>query len=229
MTAAECDLLNRQRLVAHLLSAAIHDARNGLQSVSGTAELLGMGIGGSAGGVEVADKYRLIQRQAAWVGERLDHLLQIQRPAAFQLERLDAGRLWQRAVDQRHASWGRMRIRVAAPPPTGVVVHADAHAVTRVFLNLLVNAEAALAGMGGGSVAVTMNPSASGVSIVVEDSGAGVGEAEADALFTATSATGSLTTGLAASRWLLEQMGGSLQWLGPGRPAAFEVGVPSGR
>ena len=64
MTASELDLINRERVVARLLSAALHDARNALQAVAGAAELLAMGSGGTS----AEARARAIQTQALRLG-----------------------------------------------------------------------------------------------------------------------------------------------------------------
>jgi signal transduction histidine kinase len=229
VTADDLDLLNRQRLVARLLSATVHDARNALQGISGTAELISMTQ--ASAGDQTDSRIRSILRQTTWVGERLEQLLKINVEPAGSAERLDCGRVCARAVDHRLASWGRQRI-AAVTPPHGRIVLADFGSTIRVLLNLILNAEASLVGVGGGQIVITASVSeqdARHVSIVVEDTGPGVPAGSVDTLFTVRTSTGRVATGLAASRPLAEAMGGSLTWLGPTRPAAFELRLRSGR
>ncbi len=226
MTADELDRLNRQRLVARLLSATVHDARNALQGISGTAELLTLSPASS--GTQTEDRIRSILRQTTWIGERLDQLLKIDVTPTAQLERLDLGRVCARAVDHRLASWGRQRI-AAITPPQGLIVYTDFGATMRILLNLILNAEASLLACGGGEVSLTASVAAPHVALVIEDTGPGVPAAEEDYLFSTRTASDQLATGLAASRALADTIGGTLTWLGPGRRAAFELRLRSGR
>jgi len=226
VTAQELDRLNRQRLVARLLSATVHDARNALQGISGTAELLTLSPASS--GTQTEDRIRSIMRQTTWIGERLDQLLKIDVTPTAQLERLDLGRVCARAVDHRLASWGRQRI-AAITPPQGLIVYTDFGATMRILLNLILNAEASLIASGGGQISLAASVVAPTVSLVIDDTGPGVPAAEEASLFTTRTASDHLATGLAASRALAEGIGGTLTWLGPGRRAAFDLRLRSGR
>lgn len=226
MTSAEIDLLNRQRLVARLLSATVHDAHNALQGISGTAELVTMSLAGT--GVPVDDRVRSILRQAHWVGERLDLLLQLSLDVDVHPERLDVGRVCARVIDFRKASWSRQGISAVAPPQ-GLTIVADFIATMRVLLNLVVNAEASLVQRGGGVITLTAAPVDSSVVIDVDDEGGGVTEQVETRLFSTATGTGRLATGLAASRRMAERMDGALTWLGPNRRSAFELRLPLGR
>jgi signal transduction histidine kinase len=225
VTAAELDRLNRQRMVARLLSATVHDARNALQGISGAAELLTLSPGS---GTQSEDRIRSILRQSAWIGERLDQLQKIDVPPTTQGERLDLGRVCARAVDHRLASWGRQCI-TASTPPQGLIVCTDFGATMRILLNLILNAETSLIASGGGQISLTASVDAPHVSLILDDTGPGVPAAEEEFLFTTRTASGHLATGLAASRALAGTVGGALTWLGPGRRAAFELRLRSGR
>ncbi len=225
MSPAELDQVNRERVVARVLSAAVHDARNALQGISGTAELLTMGLPAA----RADERARGILRQAAWLGERLEHLLALNADLPVGGERLDLARVCARALELRQASWGRMAITSAVNVPAGMQVHADANRTVRILTNLLLNSERALAPAGGGTITFTASPVGECVDLVVEDSGDGVaGEVEPH-LFAVTGPHGRLTTGLAASQALAAAMGGALRWLGPGRRAGFVLRLPTSR
>lgn len=225
MTPAELDQINRERVVARVLSAAVHDARNALQGISGTAELLTMGLAAA----RAEERAKGILRQAAWLGERLEHLLAVNADLPLGCERLDLARVCTRALDLRLASWGRLAIKPSIEVPAGTQIHADAGRTIRILTNLLLNAERALVPAGGGTIVVTATAAGELIDLVLEDSGPGVSPEVEPYLFTTAAANGRLTTGLAASQALATAMGGSLTWLGPDRRAGFLLRLPTSR
>jgi signal transduction histidine kinase len=222
---SELDSLNRQRVVARLLSAAVHDARNSLQGISGTAELVSMAL---ASGAVVEDRLQSILRQSAWLGGRLELLLSLSMETSTHREHPDVAHCCRQAISLRQASWGRQRITadiVMASPPA--MAHANGTAVLRILLNLLLNAEQSLVGVGGGSIRLAITHE-DGVVVRVRDSGAGVTAAESACLFATHTAAGTLATGLAASRLLADAHGGALAWGGAEQPSTFTLRLPSG-
>lgn len=225
MTPAELDHINRERVVARVLSSAVHDARNALQGISGTAELLMMGLPAP----RAEERARGILRQAAWLSERLEQLLAVNADQPAGGERLDLARVCTRALDLRLASWGRLSIKPSVQVPAGTQIHADANRVIRILANLLLNSERSLVAAGGGTITFTAGSAGECVELVVEDSGPGVPAEVEPYLFAAAGVNGRLTTGLAASKALATAMGGSLVWLGPTRRAAFVLRLPTSR
>jgi K+-sensing histidine kinase KdpD len=226
VTSAEVDLLNRQRLVARLLPATVHDARNALQGISGTAELVTMGP--ADGGGHTDTRVRSILRQASWVGARLEQLLKLGLESQFHAERLDVGRMCQSVIDLRKASWGRQGISAVVPSP-GLTIHSDVTATMRLLLNLVVNAETSLLQRGGGEIRLTAEVVDAALMLVIDDGGGGVTEESEPWLFSTRTHAGTLATGLPAARRLAERLGGALTWLGPTRRSAFAVQLPLGR
>jgi len=143
-------------------------------------------------------------------------------------EHPDVAHCCRQAISLRQASWGRQRITadiVMASPPA--MAHANGTAVLRILLNLLLNAEQSLVGVGGGSIRLAITHE-DGVVVRVRDSGAGVTAAESACLFATHTAAGTLATGLAASRLLADAHGGALAWGGAEQPSTFTLRLPSG-
>lgn len=227
----QIEALNRQITVARLLSASVHDARNGLQGVTGAAELLLMAS--SPDPAKQRERVATISRQAAWLGGRFEGLLSFLNDVPWRHERLDLARTCTHAISWRQASWGRLQVRADVDVPAGLDVSADLVAVTRVLLNLTLNAERAVAAVGGGLIRFSVvDPETEGPFRVlsIEDAGPGVDPAVQPTMFEACirPRTG-ISTGLWTARYLTERMGGTLEWGGPTAPGRFLLGLPSGR
>jgi signal transduction histidine kinase len=232
LSPAQIEALNRQITVARLLSASVHDARNGLQGVTGAAELLLMSS--SPDPAKQRDRVATIGRQAAWLGGRFEGLLAFLSDVPWRPERLDLARTCTHAMSWRRASWGRLQVQAEVDVPAGIDVSADLVAVTRILLLLLLNAERALGAVGGGVVRIScvadLDDADAPRVLVVEDGGPGVAPAVQSSLFDACirPSTG-IATGLWTARYLAERLGGSLTWGGPDAPSRFSLSLPSGR
>jgi signal transduction histidine kinase len=224
LSAAELDALNRARVVACILPAALHDARNALQGISGTAELIA--ISRATDPTQVQARVQSVLHQAAWMGTRLEQLGQVNAPPPGGTEPIDLRQLCLRVVDFRTASWGRRRITATVEVPPGLMVAAVPRNAERILLNLLINAEAGLVAAGG-TVTLAATVTDGAVSLTVADSGRGVDADDVPFLFTAQGANQRLTTGLVVSRALAESMGGTLTWRGPSAPSTFECRLPA--
>lgn len=229
LSPAQIEALNRQITVARLLSASVHDARNGLQGVTGAAELLLMS--NSADPSRQRERVATINRQAAWLGGRFEGLLSFLNDVPWRPERLDLARTCAHAISWRQASWGRLQVRAEVDVPPGLDVSADLVALTRILLILLLNAERALVGVGGGVMRLKASEAADGPRVlVVEDGGVGVDPSVQASLFDACiRPTTGVATGLWTARHLAAGLGGTLEWGGPAAPSRFVLSLPSGR
>src|SRR6266851_6830236 len=120
----------------------------------------------------------------------------------------------------------RVEVAAALPPIWG-----DRVQVQQVLLNLVLNAQEAMAGVTQGprALVIRARPEAAGtVRVAVEDTGVGIAPEQLEAIFTAfyTTKAQGLGMGLAISRSIVEQHGGRL-WAvphdGPGATVQFTL------
>jgi two-component system OmpR family sensor kinase len=224
---AQLDELNRHLVTARLASATVHDARNALQAISGTAELITMGRGPDP---QLDLRVSSIQQQCGELGNRLEAYRRIQAPGPGGQTSIRLSDLVGHAISLRRTSWGRLRITDFMSVPDDVVVKADLAGLLRILLNLLLNAERSLIETGGGLVSLSAELHGDLVILTVEDSGPGVSADVEPHLFQTTGPNGRLTTGLWTSARLAEAGGARVRWLGAeGRRAAFTVELPGER
>jgi len=138
-----------------------------------------------------------------------------------------------RAVSLRTFAIGRARLTIVyAPPKTGVVdVQGFANLLLQAVLNLIVNAEQALAGQQDGTIRVELELPAGWVVVRVSDNGPGIDPIVADRLFepfvTTRSREESSGLGLAVARQIAEEHGGTLTLESADAGATFVLRLPS--
>lgn len=224
---AQFDELNRHLVTARLASSTVHDARNALQAISGTAELITMG---RAPDPQLDLRVSSIQQQCGELGNRLEAYRRIQAPSPAGTSSIRLSDLVGHAITLRRTSWGRLRITDFVSIPEEVVVKAEPAGLLRIILNLLLNAERSLVDVGGGLVSLSAELHGDLVALVIEDSGPGVSAEVAPHLFQPSGPNGRLTTGLWTSARLAEASGARVRWLGSeGRRAAFTVDLAGER
>lgn len=222
--------LNRSATVARLVAGVFHELNNSLQVIGGLAELLqdSPGIPPS-----VADGLRRIHGQNARAGIAIAEVM------AFSSQKTDArGRvnmrdLTTRAVGLRSFAVGRVRLTILyEPAKTGVVdVQGFGNQLLLAVLNLIVNAEQALAGRQGGTIRVGVELPEGWVVVRVSDNGPGVDPAVADQLFepfvTTKSRDESSGLGLSVAKQIAERHGGTLTLEPSPAGASFALRLPA--
>lgn len=202
--------INRAQVVARVLSSTVHDSRNTLQGIAGTAELLAMALPRVE---RVGERVRVILRECGALGSRMEDLLGLLDGSPALPSRVDLRRVCANAIELRQASWGRRRVIPVLRVPAGTIVVANAADVLRVVLNLVLNAEQALASIGGGELTLAVEEGGGLVRLLVDDTGPGVGAAVQPQLFAVrVRPDGGLATGLSVSRHLARQAGGDVTW-----------------
>src|SRR5262249_21742927 len=156
---------------AAVLSTTVHEANNALQIISGSAELLDAGAAPSI----VARRGEAIGSQARRASALLAELSAFAREDAPDVKCLDLAQMAQRALTMRQYTLARLNIQpvfesagelsqaVARPRP-----------VLQIILNLLLNAERALADRKGGRIAIAATGRDQNVQLVVDDNGPGL-------------------------------------------------------
>jgi signal transduction histidine kinase len=223
--------LNRSATVARLVGGVLHELNNALQVIGGLAELLqdAPGLPGN-----VADGLRRIHGQNARAGGAIAELMAFVRQRAdVPPGRVNMRDLAARAVSFRSFAIGRARITILCDPPkTGAVdVNGHANLLLQAVLNLIVNAEQALAAQREGTIRVEMELPAGWVVLRVSDNGSGVDPAIADRLFLPFATTRprneSSGLGLFVARHIAEQHGGTLTLENASAGACFELRIPA--
>lgn len=222
--------LNRSATVTRVVAGVFHELNNSLQVIGGLAELLQdtPGIPSS-----VADGLQRIHEQNAKAGVAIAEVMAFARQKTDERGRVNMRDLTTRAVRLRTFSIGRARLTIVyQPPKIGVVdVQGFANLLLQVVLNLIVNAEQALAGQQGGTIRVELELSAGWVAVRVSDNGPGIDPAVADRLFepfvTTRSRDESSGLGLAVARQIAEQHGGTMTLEPTSAGASFALRLPT--
>ncbi len=217
--------INRLTVVARLLSSAVHDTRNSLQIVTGYAELFAETVGNPE---KARERSRAILTHADRATQRMQGLVLMAQEAVDSPTRFDLRALAEEAVGLRKSSFGRARISATIAPPAGEFwVMASRSDLLRVVVNLLLNAERAVAGRPGALLTFTVSEAGGRMRLVVQDNGPGVPEAILPTLFEPFGPGAGPGIGLCVSRWLTERAGGTLQLTSNTGGAQFALELPA--
>jgi C4-dicarboxylate-specific signal transduction histidine kinase len=220
---------NRFATVAALLSTTIHEVNNALQVISGSAEMLRP----DATAEVLTRRSDAIGGQARRGSALLAELSTFARDDTPDLARADVGQIGQRALAMRQYTLARLAIASGFETrgPLAAAI-ARPRAVLQIVVNLLLNAEAALAGRPSASarILVTASQCTGRVELTVDDNGPGLPSDVAQRLFepAVNRSPKALGIGLAVSRWLAERDGGTIEH----RPSmlggcAFTLSLPA--
>ena len=211
--------INRMTTVGHVLPSIAHELNNSLQVIGGLVELLTMR---AELGRDVHDKVNKIGQQAARSAGMLREFVAFARRDDA-VARVDLGKALERALALRRYHLARARIEaiMVDPQPAGpLVILADSQHVVQVLLNLLINAEEALAGQERREVRIQLVDLPHAVRCQIDDSGPGFSDVARRLLrkpFASTKTRGTAGLGLAVAGALAEKDRGRLEVLdGPG-------------
>jgi signal transduction histidine kinase len=222
--------LNRAATVSRVVSGVFHELNNSLQVIGGLAELLQDTPGTPSA---VADGLRRIHGQNAKAGSAIAEVMQFARQKADERGRVNMRDLVTRSVGLRSFAIGRARLTIAFDPPKSGVVDVSGYAslLQQAVLNLIVNAEQALAGQKGGAIRVELELPEGWAVVRVSDNGRGVDPAISDRLFepfvTTRARDESSGLGLSVARHIAEQHGGTLTMEAPSSGAQFVLTLPA--
>jgi two-component system NtrC family sensor kinase len=221
--------LNRLTTVARTLVGTAHALNNALQVIAGSAELLTQQRELGDGSRRAIDR---IQQQTARAAETLSDLMQFARDAQNTRGPLALRAIAAKAIALRAFSARRAGLTLAFETDDTVpgTVQGRPGQLLQVVLNLIMNAEQALAGQPGGTIAITLTESAERVNLTVTDNGPGVAPEAIDQLFTAfVSAHPTADThglGLAAARAIARQHGGDVSLEPASRGCRVTLSLP---
>jgi two-component system NtrC family sensor kinase len=220
---------NRQAIVVALFENAVHEVNNGLQVISGHAELL----------ESVAGADEAVQRRARSIGAgarsasaMLFDLLTFASDGAEPAQRVTLPQIAERVMRLRRDSLKHLRIDSAVEPPEsgGGTAVGSQRIVLQIVLNLVLNAEQALTGWPSATLRLRTRREGPAEELIVEDNGPGL---PGDALLwapDAVSGSNHLRIGMLVAQWLAEHQGGGLRWTTSeaGRGCRATLSLPAG-
>lgn len=224
-TLSEAELVFANRLVnlEQVLPNVTHELNNALQVISGLAEILATRPGLDD---DVVQKLQRMHAQATRCYGLLRELLTYARRDDA-LPVTEVGRAVDRALGLRrfHLSRGRVSVAIEACPP-GVTAAIDSQHFEQLLVNLLLNAEQAMAGRPDPTLTVGCAIRERTVVVTVADTGPGVDMATAETTCFVpfwTSRQGALGLGLPVARALAAAAKGTVTFVAPSR---VEVRLP---
>jgi signal transduction histidine kinase len=223
--------VNRLVTAARLLSGAAHEVNNALQVIAGSVELLE----GRHDLPEPAMKsLERIRGQTNRAAGALDAVMQFVRRPADARSRLSLRDLAAQSVALRGFSARRAGLTIRYVPPDGpLIVEGNSSQLQQVMLNLIANAEQALAGRAGATIAVEALSEPPWAVVRVRDEGEGVPPEVQLRLFepfvSGNGRSDSVGLGLAAAKAVVDAHGGALDLEPTERGASFVLRVPQVR
>lgn len=216
-------LANRLVTLELVLPNITHEINNALQVIGGLGEILATRPGIPE---DVAQKLQRIHGQAVRCSALLRELLGYARRDEAQ-PTTDVARCVERALSLRryHLSRARITVQVEQDTEGPVVARMDSQHLEQVLVNLLVNAEQALAGQPDPTIRVGYAREGADVVLTVHDSGPGLDVSQQDRYFQPfmTTRQGALGLGLSATRAMAHAAHGTVAFVGP---AAVQMRVP---
>jgi two-component system NtrC family sensor kinase len=223
-TADDLAFLNRMVTTGQVLPSVAHELNNSLQIIAGMVEILGLKAQLAP---DAMDKIQKIGVQAGKAAGLLRELVAFARRDGA-MRKVDVRSAAERAVAFRryYLSRGRVTMEVTAREDVPLVAQADSQAVVQVLVNLILNAEEAMAAGETRQASIELWRDGEWIYCEVRDSGPGFAPgATADAPF-ATRKSPAAGLGLAVARRLVERDGGSLTIEGAA-PARVRVRWPA--
>jgi len=204
--------LNRQATVARLMSGAIHDVNNALMVISATVEMLEARADVPP---SMKDSLTRLRTQSSRAAGSLAQVLMFTRAARGGQQPINLRELVEESLALRDFSIrrGGLTVRFDAEGAGPFIVSGNRGDLQQVLLNMIVNAEQALAGQSG-AIVVRLSIE-DGLAVVrVIDEGKGVSVEPLEQIFepfvTTHNAGESAGLGLWASRRLMVRHGGTL-------------------
>ena len=205
--------LDRAATVARLLGGVVHDVNNALLVISGTAEML---EDQSAGLDATLRGLGRIRTRTAKAAAAITEVLAFARGSPADRGSVNLRDIVARAVELRTFSVKRAGLAISFTPPAAgsVTMRGSQVLLLQAVLDLLTNAEQALAGQSNGEIRVDLAAEAGQATVRVADNGPGVSPEHRPRLFepffTTRARSESSGLGLAAARRIAELHGGTV-------------------
>ena len=164
--------LNRATTAARLLSGVVHDVNNALQVISGTVELLASRPDLPAA---VAPSLDRLGRQTARAAAILADVQRFTRAPLTDTDRVNLREVAEHSLTLRsfHIKRANLTSRIEAAEGKQFYVTGNRAKLQQALLNMIMNAEQALAGSNG-EVLIELDATDSSVLLTVRDKGAGL-------------------------------------------------------
>jgi signal transduction histidine kinase len=199
----------RQAMFGRIAAGLVHDLSHPIQNINNNCKLV----------LQMHDdaEYRatfakLVKREFSTIQRTFEDLRNLARPIPLEKFPVDAGKLMIDVVErmQAQASVAGVMVSGGAIPTTPLYVEGDLFALGRVLRNLVLNALQATAP--GGRVWIEVEGDDRRVQIAVCDTGCGIPADRIQAIFEdfVTTKRRGLGLGLAISRKIVEQLGGTI-------------------
>lgn len=212
LTAADLALINRMTVTSQVLPNAAHELNNALQVVGAVVEMLSLRTDLPP---DVREKVGRIGSQTGRAVGLVRELVAFARRDDPGAQTCDLDRVAEQALALRRYYLSRQGIDVEVERAEGgsYRVLADGHSMEHILLNLIINAEQALAGRPGGRIRIRLDRSDGSVRIAVADNGPGMApetqRRAVEPFF--TTRTEGVGLGLPVAASLAAQQGGSLR------------------
>ena len=215
---------SEQRGSSSAVVSILHDLRNPLATVNAGAEML---VGSGLSEPLVRRIARNMYCASVQMRELLDEFFDRSRGAEQDIEPSDIRELVTSAVNQIAVSAESRSVDIVQIVPEGLAIALDRRRISRVLVNLLVNALEAMPK--GGTIHISAVSNRGSISIEVRDTGPGIAPEIRDRLFepfaTAGKASG-IGLGLSLSRQTVMDHGGEIWAESSGLGASFTVRLP---
>ncbi len=222
---AETRRQERQAMFGRLAAGLVHDLAHPVQNLVNSSRLLLR----TPDDVDYREVFRrTMERESATMRRVLDDLRQLSRPAPLERFPIDVARQVRDTLEAMRAGAETAGVRLAYEGAAAVTGMGDAFALGRVWRNLVQNAIEA--SPPGGVVTARVSREGRATVVRVQDDGPGVPADQMASLFDefATTKRRGLGLGLAISKRIVEQLGGTIGVSNvPPHGAVFEVRLPA--
>jgi two-component system, NtrC family, sensor kinase len=158
--------------LGQFIAGIAHEMNNPLQSVLGHLELI-IDLGGKD--LPQRAQLRRIYNDADRAAKVVRNLLVFAGNQRAARRRLNVGRLLERVIATRRAAFERPDVEVVRQGPSDLEITGNSALLQQALLNLLINAEQAIAQSGkGGRIVITTAAAGGHVTITFDDSGPGI-------------------------------------------------------
>lgn len=199
----------RQAMFGRIAAGLVHDLSHPIQNINNNCKLV-LQMHDDA---EYRETFaRLVKREFSTIQRTFEDLRNLARPIPLERFPIDAGRLVADVVErmQTQAAVAGVSLATGEAPAAAVLIEGDLFALGRVLRNLVTNALQATPP--GGQVRVEVLEAREQVQLRVRDTGCGIPRDRMQAIFEdfVTTKRRGLGLGLAISRKIVEQLGGTI-------------------